>query len=30
LDRHGLEEAACECHESIRKVFNRLLPHPSS
>jgi CRP-like cAMP-binding protein len=30
LDRPGLEEAACECHESIRKVFSRLLPHPNS
>jgi CRP-like cAMP-binding protein len=30
LDRRGLEEAACECHESIRQVFSRLRPHPSS
>ncbi|WP_081928941.1 Crp/Fnr family transcriptional regulator [Microvirga sp. BSC39] len=29
LNRRGLEEAACECHESIRQVFNRLLPHPN-
>jgi CRP-like cAMP-binding protein len=28
LHRHGLEEAACECHESIRQAFSRLLPHP--
>jgi CRP-like cAMP-binding protein len=26
LDRHGLEEASCECYEKIRSAYSRLVP----
>jgi CRP-like cAMP-binding protein len=28
LDRAGLEAIACECYESVRKTYERLLPDP--
>ena len=28
LDRHGLENRACECYSTIRREFDRLLPRP--
>jgi len=27
LSRHGLEQTACECHATITRIFDRLLPH---
>jgi len=29
LDRAGLEAAACECYETVRQNYNRLLPDPA-
>lgn len=28
LDRHGLEEHACECYQVVKNEFDRLLPNP--
>jgi CRP-like cAMP-binding protein len=28
LDRHKLETQACECYETVKKEYDRLLPHP--
>jgi len=28
LDRGGLEAAACECYDSVRRTYERLLPDP--
>ncbi|HRD45148.1 MAG TPA: Crp/Fnr family transcriptional regulator [Caulobacter sp.] len=28
LDRAGLEAAACECYDSVRRTYERLLPDP--
>jgi CRP-like cAMP-binding protein len=28
LDRHKLEAQACECYETVKKEYDRLLPHP--
>ena len=29
-DRAGLEEASCECYETVRRVYDRVLPWGSS
>lgn len=30
LDREGLERASCECYQTVKDEFNRLLPNPSA
>jgi CRP-like cAMP-binding protein len=29
LDRHKLEAQVCECYETVKKEYARLLPHPA-
>lgn len=30
VDRPGLEERVCECYSSVKKEYDRLLPHPKA